>query len=265
MRVLYYLVIGILFPFFLASSAIRAWRQTRSADPTLQRLGHVDRAPSGPVIWVHASSVGEMQAAIPLVRSLQADYPETHIVVSSFTAAGMQRARAAFGETVQVCPLPYDFPRFARRFLNRIRPLALIVMETEIWPSLFRLCGERRIPVLLASARVTARSTRRYARLGSLLRESLESVQLVAAQSEGDAHRFAELGVHASRIKVSGNLKFDLEPSAEIIEQGRAMRQLLFGAAPVLIAASTRIGEDEAVLEAFRQVREKQADARLLI
>lgn len=265
MRFFYYTLLAILLPAFLLVATIRAWRQTGNADSTLERLGYVRRSPAGPVLCVHASSIGEMQAAVPLVRRLQSDYPDAHIVVTSFTASGMARARAAFGETVQVCALPYDFPAFARRFLNRIRPLALIVMETEIWPSLFRIAGERRIPVLLASARVTERSARRYARLGRVLDDALSHVQLVAAQSEADAERFINLGMPRSRVHLCGNLKFDIPESAETVEQGQALRRLVFGDAPVLIAASTRVGEDKQILEAFDLVRTEEPAARLII
>lgn len=265
MRILYNVLLFLLFPISLAVIALKARRQTGSADSTSQRLGYVERSPAGPVLWVHASSVGEMQAAVPLVRALIAEYPDTHIVVSSFTASGVRRARTAFDDSVQVCPLPYDLSAFNRRFLNRIRPLAMIVLETEIWPNLYREIAARDIPLLLVSARITARSVRRYSWVRSLLRDALKAVRYIGAQSSFDAARYRHLGAEPDVVHVVGNLKFDIPESAETLEQGRALRGLMFGQRPVLCAASTRVGEDEIILEAFTSVRETQADAALVI
>lgn len=265
MRVLYNFLLILLLPVFLAVVAVRAKRQTGSTGSASERLGFVMPTPPGKVLWVHASSVGEMQAAVPLVKALAAEYSDAHLVVSSFTASGMQRARAAFGETVQVCPLPFDLPHFNNRFLERIRPHALLVMETELWPNLFRQAAERDIPVLLVSARMTERSLRNYRRFRGLVGEALRAVRYVGAQTERDGERFRSFGVPDEFVHVVGNLKFDIPESAELREQGHALRGLLFGGAPVLVAASTRVGEDEAVLAAFERVRERQPDVRLLI
>lgn len=265
MRVLYNILLVILLPVFLSIAAIRAKRQTGSADSTRDRLGFVEPAPAHPVLWVHASSVGEMQVAVPLVKALEEAYPDAHVVITCFTASGMRRAHAAFGESVQVCALPFDLPGFNRRFLDRIRPQALIVLETELWPNLYRQLAERRIPVLLVSARMTERSRRRYARFRGLVSEALGAVRYVGAQSSADGERFRSTGVDAKAVHVVGNLKFDIPESAELREQGQALRGLLFANAPVLVAASTRVGEDEIVLEAFRQVRAAQPEAKLVI
>ncbi|MDX1442554.1 MAG: lipid IV(A) 3-deoxy-D-manno-octulosonic acid transferase [Gammaproteobacteria bacterium] len=265
MRILYNVLLGILFPIGLAVIAVKARRQTGHADSTAERLGYVEKSPAGPVLWVHASSVGEMQAGVPLVKALLAEYPDKHIVVTSFTASGVRRARAAFGDEVQVTPLPYDLPPFNRRFLNRIRPQALIVLETEIWPNLYREVAERDIPLLLVSARITARSVRRYTWLKSLVQDALAAVRYIGAQSSMDAERFRYMGAEPDKVHVVGNLKFDIPESAELLEQGRALRGLMFGQRPVLCAASTRVGEDEVVLEAFEKLRETHPDTALVI
>ena len=265
MRILYNVLLVLLLPVVLAVSAVRAKRQTGSADSTRERLGFVAPAPAGKVLWLHASSVGEMQAAVPLVKALSSDYPDAHIVVTSFTASGMRRARAAFGESVQVCALPYDLPVFNHRFLNRIRPQAMVVLETELWPNLYRQVQARDVPVLLVSARMTEKSQQRYRRLGKLVRDALRAVRYVGAQTAQDGERFRSVGVARDVVHVVGNLKFDIPESAEIREQGQALRGLLFGNAPVLVAASTRVGEDEIVLDAFARVRAVYPDARLVI
>src|SRR5690606_11392512 len=152
-------------------------------------------APHGDVLWVHASSVGEMQAAVPLVKALAASYPDMHLVVSCFTASGMRRARAAFGETVQICALPFDLPVFNARFLDRIHPRAMLVLETELWPNLYRQAAARGVPVLLVSARMTERSRRRYLRFARLVGDALRAVRYVGAQSAADGERFRSVGV----------------------------------------------------------------------
>lgn len=265
MRSLYNLLLILLLPLFLVIAAVRAKRQTGSWGPVRGRLGLVSVQSGDNVFWVHASSVGEMQAAVPLVKALAAGYPEARLIVTSFTASGMQRARAAFGETVEIAPLPYDLPLFNRLFLERVRPRVLIVMETEVWPNLFRQAAARDIPVLLVSARMTEKSARRYARISRLVHDALAAVRYVGAQSARDGERFRSLGVPRERVTVSGNLKFDIPESAETREQGQALRGLLFAGAQVLVAASTRVGEDEIVLDAFRQVRRRHPDARLVI
>src|SRR5690606_24283443 len=121
MRSLYNLLLILLLPLFLVIAAVRAKRQTGSWGPVRGRLGLVSVQSGDNVFWVHASSVGEMQAAVPLVKALAAGYPEARLIVTSFTASGMQRARAAFGETVEIAPLPYDLPLFNRLFLERVR------------------------------------------------------------------------------------------------------------------------------------------------
>lgn len=262
MRLLYRLLMLILLPFALLWLGWRAWRQTGTRDAWGERLGAGPWLPGG-CIWLHAASVGEVQAAIPLVRELARRHPEQSLLVTSFTATGRARARAAFEGLAAVAALPWDFPLCVRLFLRRARPRALIVLETEIWPVLFDLLGGRGIPVAVVSARMSERTLRRYRRFRGLIRGALRQVDLVAAQDERDAERYRAAG--AVQVRITGNIKFDLDLPAGLREQGEAVRMSLFPHRPVWIAASVRDGEERPLFEAFARVRERLPDLLLVI
>ena len=169
-------------------------------------------------LWVHAVSVGEVQAATSLVTALRKAWPALPLAVTSATPAGRERAREAFAAdaAVDVRYAPYDLPWALRRALRRLRPALLVVMETELWPNLLHECARAGVPVLVASARVSARSAARWTRFRGLLQPALGATVTVAAQSAADAARFESLGVPAARIHVCGNIKFDRTPGAAV-------------------------------------------------
>jgi 3-deoxy-D-manno-octulosonic-acid transferase len=266
-RGLYNLALAALLPVALPYFEWRARRQTGRGDVWAERFGFIHRRPDEdlPPIWIHAASVGEVQAALPLLRSLGDSIPERGLVVTSFTAAGADRLHHAAGDSVIHYLLPYDLPGPVRRFLDRVRPAALLVMETELWPNLFRQTAARGIPVVLGSARLSDKSMRRYRRIGALVRETLDHVTLIAAQTEADAERFRALGAAADRVETLGNVKFDLTASRSVAEQGMGLRRMLFADRAIWLAASTRAGEEEKVLDAFEQVHAQRPDALLVI
>jgi len=154
------------------------------------------------------------------------------------------------------------------RFLDRVEPRLLIVMETEIWPNTLAACAARGIPTVLANARLSARSARGYARLARLTRDTLERFTLIAAQTETDARRFRDLGAAAQRVVVTGSIKFDLRPAASLQDQSEAMRRSWGGGVadrPVWVAASTHEGEEELMLAAHRQIRAHVPAALLVL
>jgi 3-deoxy-D-manno-octulosonic-acid transferase len=206
-------------------------------------------------LWLHAVSMGEVAAAAELVRALRARHPGTPFVLTTSTTTGRARAQALFGADVDVRFLPYDTPGSVGRFLDRIRPRVAIIMETELWPNLIRSCRRRQVPVVLASARVTARSASRYRRLGPLFRDAVAASDLIAAQSAEDAQRFVAMGADPRRTRVVGNAKFDMRVDASVPEQGRELRRAYLGSRPVWIAGSTHAGEEEQVLAAHEQLR----------
>jgi 3-deoxy-D-manno-octulosonic-acid transferase len=219
-----------------------------------------------PCIWVHAVSVGEVQAAAALVNSLRELYPGIPIVVTTFTPTGAGRARALFKDRAQVRYLPFDTPGAVHRFFERIHPRIAVIFETELWPNLYHQCGRRRVPLVLASARLSARSVGRYSRLGALFRETLAQGVVVAAQGEADATRFKALGSDPGNTHVTGNLKFDFSVPPDTAERGRALRAYYAAGRPVWVAGSTHGGgEEEALIEAQKIVRGQRPGALLVM
>ena len=216
-------------------------------------------------LWVHAVSLGEMSAAAPLVRALRARYPQSALVLTTATATGRARARSLFGDEVDVRFLPYDMPGAVVRFLERVRPRLALVMETEIWPNLYLECERRGVPLVLASARLSANSVMRYQRFGGLFRGIFSASSLIAAQTAVDAERFVSIGAQSARTRVVGNIKFDLELGAGGLDQGRELRSSLGGTRPTWVAGSTHAGEEEQVLAAHAQVRGAEPNALLLL
>jgi 3-deoxy-D-manno-octulosonic-acid transferase len=229
-----------------------------------ERLGF-GSALSTPSIWLHAVSLGEMSAAAPLLRALRSRYPEIPLVVTTATPAGRARAMALFKGDADIRFLPFDTPGSVRRFLARTRATAAIIMETELWPNLLRECERRGIPVLLASARLSARSVLRYRRFSSLFAGVFSKNLLVAAQSAEDAERFKSIGAAAERTLIVGNVKFDVEVNARISQAGRALRTTYAGTRPVWIAGSTHAGEEEQLIDAHATLLESMPNAVLLL
>jgi len=265
MRVLYVLLTYLLAPVVIA---MEGWKALWSPDyrgRLGQRLGFVEPQPAPGCVWVHAVSVGEVQAAAGLVQALRQQFPGLPVVITTVTPTGAQRARTLFGDTVRYCYLPYDLPGAVRRFLDRIQPSVAIILETEIWPTLYNALGRRRIPLVMASARVSTRSVDRYRRMASLFRETLSHGILIGAQTPADAERFEAIGAAADRIRVTGNVKFDMEIPAATIEAGRQFREQCGVSRPVWIAGSTHEGEEEAALAAHVLLQARHPEAMLIL
>lgn len=238
-----------LLPHVFARLMWRSRREPAYREHIAERFGYYSgRAPDGPLIWIHAVSVGETRAAEPLVEGLHARYPDHRILMTHMTATGRETGEALYGDRVARCYLPYDYPAAVRRFLGHFRPQLGLLMETEIWPNLIRACVLRGVPLFLVNARMSERSYRRYARFAALARESTSALTAVAAQTEDDALRLRELG--AARVNVTGNLKFDAAVRPEQVDLGRAWRRD-YGSRRVLLAASTREGEEDLILDAY--------------
>jgi len=229
-----------------------------------ERMGYV--APSSkPVIWVHAVSVGETIAAAPLVRALLRHNPDIPILMTAMTSTGSARAKALFGDQVLYAFSPYDTPGAVKRFVDRVQPRALVIMETELWPNMIALSHRRDVPIFLINARLSERSARKYKRVASSVRPLLRSIRWIAAQAEEDANRFLSIGATPSSVSVTGSIKFDVEISGQIRAESGALRQMLGTDRPVWIAASTHEGEDRQILEAHKNILERYPRARLII
>lgn len=263
LQFIYSQLIRLLLPFIL----LRLWWQGQQA-PELrrnwqQRLGFVPRA-SGTVVWVHAVSVGETIAAAPMVRRLLARNPSITILMTAMTDTGLTQAMKMFGSQVQYAYAPYDTPGSIRRFLNRTNPSILVIMETEIWPNMIRQSRSRRVPVFLINARLSERSARGYERVKSLVAPIMSSISWVAAQAEKDAERFRRIGVAASKIAVTGSVKFDVD-IPEALRKASLELKASFSSRPVWIAGSTHEGEDVQLLVAHRQLLNTHPDALLIL
>jgi len=245
LRALYTLLLYAALPWFLARLWWRGRREPGYRERIAERFGAGPPAGDRPLIWVHAVSVGEARASVPLVRALQRAYPDHRLLVTCLTATGRETVRQVFGESVSISWLPIDTPLAVGRFLERLRPRLGVLVETEIWPNLLHGCRARGISVLLANARMSQRSARRYQRLPALTRPAFASLAAVCAQGPADARRLHALG--APEPEVAGNLKFDLLPDPIQAEAGRAFRHRL-PARRVLLLASTRASEEDMLL-----------------
>ena len=205
-------------------------------------------APEAGALWIHAVSVGEMRAAQPLIAALRNAHPDAPVLLTCMTPTGRATAESLYGDFARIVYLPYDYAGLMRGFMRRMQPRVGILMETELWPNLIHAAAQAGVPLVLANARLSARSARGYARLPALTRACLGRIAVVAAQSEADAARLLELGARATHV--TGNLKFDIAPPPAQLELGEAWRQR-WGRRPVLLAASTREGEEASLLRAF--------------
>jgi 3-deoxy-D-manno-octulosonic-acid transferase len=202
----------------------------------------------------------------PLLRALSAAYPARTLVLTASTATGKRQAERLYADLADVRYLPYDLPGAVTRFLDRSRPAAGIVIETELWPTLYRICGRRQIPLLVASARLSPRSFRRYRRMPRFIASVLGDSHIhVAAQSEEDAARFRQLGAAAQRTTVCGNIKYDQTIPTAALEGATALRASLGADRPVWVAGSTHDGEEQIVLAAHALLQNRGRPALLVL
>jgi 3-deoxy-D-manno-octulosonic-acid transferase len=270
MYLLYSLLLTVGFIILLPRFALDALLTRKYVTGLGQRLGKLpaliphDR----PVIWIHCVSVGETEAARPLVRALLDRFPSHRLVVSTTTVTGQRVARDVFGKDADaVFYFPIDWAWTIRRVLRALQPTAVLIMETELWPHLLRECRERSIPVALINGRISETSLRHYRLIHSFMRRVLNNLSVAIMQSDRDADRIRQLGLAADRVLMSGNLKFD---SAEVTADSSVAVALgnRFGldeSIPLIVAGSTHATEEAVVLDAFKQLKKQQLGARLLI
>ncbi|QIK37117.1 3-deoxy-D-manno-octulosonic acid transferase [Caldichromatium japonicum] len=246
---------------------VRLWWRGRLQPAYRQRIG--ERLGWGPApraeIWLHAVSVGEVQAAEPLIRWLLATPRAPSLLLTTTTPTGAERVRLLFGKQVAHRYLPFDLPRTVARFLAQVQPRLVLIMETELWPNLLAELKRRAIPVALVNARLSERSARRYRLLGTLVPEMLNDLALIAAQSSADAARFIDLGAPHERVRVTGNLKFDRPEPPHLMQEAQRVRALWGVERPVWVAASTHEGEEEQVLAAHRRLLTLYPEALLVL
>lgn len=268
MRLAYSLLVYLALPFALAYFGLRGLRDRRYWSRWGERLG-LGSGPAGEgataCILVHAASLGEVNAAAPLVEALLSRHPELPLLVTTFTPTGSQRVRELFGDRVGHRYLPLDLPGAVRRFMNRASPLLAVVIETEIWPNLYAQAARRQVPLLIVNARMTEESLRGYRLAGGLVREALAGVTSVLAQTRVDAERYVERGARPDRVRVTGNLKFDLTVPASLVESAEILRTRWGVERPTLVAGSTHEQDEAELFEAFLRLLNRHPRALLVL
>lgn len=264
-RHVYSLLFYLITPFILLRLLYRAWKAPAYAARWLERFGFFSVKPLNKPIWVHAVSVGETIAAAPLIKSLQQRHPDRDIVVTTMTPTGSERVNALFGDSVFHVYAPYDLPDSVKRFLRKIKPEMLIIMETELWPNIVHYTAKAGSPVILANARLSERSARGYLRVRFIAQPMLRGLARIVAQNAADADRFKLAGAVEERVVVSGSIKFDFSIDPDLNVKSQALKRQWGKTRPVWIAASTHQGEDEPALEAHKRLLKQWPDALLII
>jgi len=264
LRGLYSLALYLLSPITLYHLVSRGFRVREYFLRWGERYAAYRANPGRPCVWLHAVSVGEVNAAAPVVNALLAQRPDIRWVVTTITPTGSARVRALWGERVEHVYLPYDLPGSVARFLEHFRPHLALIMETELWPNMLFGCRDQGIPVYILNARLSPRSLRGYRLLKPLIGRALRTVACVAAQSAGDGQRYQELGARADQVRVLGNLKYDIAAPEGLEAFVERFRAALGAPRPVWIAASTHEGEEQAVLDIHRRLRARRPELLLL-
>lgn len=215
-------------------------------------------------IWIHAVSVGESIAATPLIKELKQQYPEQPIVVTTTTSTGAEQI-AKLGDLVEHRYMPIDFGFAVKSFLKAIQPEKMLIIETELWPNTLNVVKQANVPITVVNARLSEKSCKNYAKVQWLFNQLHPCLTQVLCQTDSDAERFERLGVNKEKLSVTGSIKFDIQISDHVKQQGKALRAQLGKDRPVWIAASTHKGEDEQVLEAHKQILESHPNALLIL
>jgi len=248
---------------------LRLWLRGRKAPAYRKRWAERYGFCAGKVkpdgILLHSVSVGETLAAVPLVRALRHRYPTLPITVTTMTPTGSERAQSAFGKDVHHVYLPYDLPGAINRFLDTTRPKLVIIMETELWPNIIKALHDRKIPLVIANARLSERSAAGYKKLGKFMRQLLQRITLIAAQNQEDGERFVSLGLKRSHLTVTGSLKFDISVTPELAARAVTLRRQWAPRRPVWIATSTHEGEESIILDAHRKLLARFPELLLIL
>jgi 3-deoxy-D-manno-octulosonic-acid transferase len=271
MYFIYSLLLGLACLILLPRFLLDAFRHGKYVAGLRERLGALSpiNAEGRPVVWIHCVSVGETQAARPLVQGIKARFPETLIAISTITVTGQNLAREIFKEdAAKVFYFPFDWRWVVRRTLRAINPNTVVIMETELWPGFLRECKRQQIPVALVNGRLSEQSFKRYRLIKSFMTRVLASLNLAVMQTDADAERLRALGMDAEKIVISGSLKFDAGnlPATDSLTVEFRKRFELNDQRPLILAASTHEPEEHIILDAFKQIVSKSATKpRLMI
>ena len=263
LRGLYSAVLYVLTPVTVYHLIWRGFRFREYFQRWNERYASYPHAAQRADIWLHAVSVGEVNAAAPVINALRLQHPEWRWLVTTITPTGSERVRALWGDAVDHVYVPYDLPGAVARFLQHYRPRLALVMETELWPNLLFGCRDRGIPTYILNARLSARSLRGYRVLAPLISRVVRTLKRIGAQSSADGRRFVALGADRADVVDTGNLKFDIAAPQDLADFVGQFRSPI-GQRPVWIAASTHEDEEAAVIAIHRQLRQRWPDLLLL-
>jgi 3-deoxy-D-manno-octulosonic-acid transferase len=268
-RIIYSVIFTLALPIILIRLLIRSVKapdyRRRIGERLALKSPSCDFDSSKLTLWIHAVSVGETVAAAPLIFALTRNHPELQIVVTTMTPTGSDRVRALFGDKVFHSYIPYDLPGTTNRFLQNYKPVLLILMETELWPNLIHSCNNKAVKIVLANARLSEKSARGYSRFSSFTKSVLQKIDVIAAQAKADADRFVKLGAASANVKVTGSLKFNLNIEPREKNQALFFSGLVSLDRSIVMAASTREGEEEKVLSAFAQCLKTEPSLLLVL
>ena len=267
LRFFYTCVMYLAQPFLWLSLLAGSMKASRSRKRLGERYGLYCKlsSPKPNGVLIHAASVGEVIAAVPLIKRIQQDYPHLSITVTTMTPTGSDRVKAVFGESVTHVYLPYDLPDAVARFIGFVQPSLVVVIETELWFNLIHQLAKKQIPFVIVNARLSARSTKRYGWFKKALKPLLENITLIAPQDEVSLSRYAQLGIAPERLKLTGNIKYDLNLTADLLANISALKTQWSTSRPIWIAASTHEGEDEIILKSHRTLLQRFPDLLLIL
>jgi len=266
LRYFYTTIIYFLLPFILLRLLLVSFKYSSYRKKWYERFGFISwKKSSKRVVWIHAVSVGEVNAARPIVDFLLKEYNHLQIIFTTVTPTGAITVEHKFGKNASHFYLPYDIPYCVKRFIKTINPCMLITMETEIWPNLYQTCHGFGVPILLVNARLSQKSMRGYKLFPDLIASTIKLVDKIAAQTKLDADRFTLLGAENKDVLVVGNLKFDIDIPQSIKEEAEPLRHDFSVNRSIWMAASTNEGEEEIILDAHKKVLSVYSNAILIL
>ncbi|WP_372882177.1 lipid IV(A) 3-deoxy-D-manno-octulosonic acid transferase [Psychromonas sp.] len=264
-NVIYSLLLYLIAPFYLYALYKPKQGKPKFASRWKEHFGCTPTIDSKcPPVWIHAVSVGEVLASTPLIKALKEQNPQLKIVVTTTTSTGAEQV-AKLGWGVEHRYMPLDFSFAVKGFIKAIQPQQLLIMETELWPNTLRVTAEKHIPITIINARLSERSSSRYAKVKWIFNLLAKNITLILCQTKEDALRFQKLGVDGNRIKITGSIKFDINISETDKNKGIELRNKIGNERPVWIAASTHLGEDEQILSAHRSLLKQIPNALLIL
>lgn len=264
-RIAYSLFLYALSPVIFLHLWLRGLKASAYRKRWAERLGFYSTALDSNSLVIHCASVGEIMATSPLIKKLMAEFPHQKITITCNTPTGSEQIRKIFGQSVQHIYLPIDFPGSVGRFLNKLRPIAVVIVETELWPNLIIKAKQKNLPVIVINARLSEKSLKGYQFIAPLSRAVISSITRVASHDKSDALRFKQLGISNDQCAVVGSIKFDIQLSAEVQNNALALTEQLKGYDFIWVAGSTHPSEHEQIIAAHQLLRRTVENSLLII